>query len=481
MSLTIALNAALSGLRASQTGIELVSRNVSNATTEGYTRKTVPQDALIIGGQGAGVKLGEVTRQVNYQLQRDVRNGGSQAANLSVLQDFLSRFELSLGKPGDNTSIGNVVGALGDSFRTLATSPESVTAQTAVVNQAQQLAGTFNRLGNAVQSLRGEAERGIADAVGNVNRLLTDIESLNGQIVTANSTGRSSADLEDQRDRKLDALAKEIGINYFKRDNGEVTITTASGRTLLDGVAHQLTFTPVAQVTAGAAYPATLDGVMLDGVDLFQTPPITPPMTEVATGRLAGLADLRDRILPQAQLQLDELASVMTQQLAGLTPPLELFQDGTATYLPANITGYAQRIAVNLAVVNQPWRLRDGTAAAGPNTATPSDGTLPRAVIDLFETVQTFAAATGLGTQFTYAQYGASLVGFQGAQRQEQADQLANQQVINNALNERLTGESGVNVDQEMALMVQLQNSYSANARVVTAIKEMLDALLSIG
>src|SRR5215470_14451432 len=317
MSLTIALQAALTGLRAAQTGIELVSRNVANATTEGYTRKTAPQDPLIVGGQGAGVKVGEVTRQVNFQLQRDVRNGTSQAQSLSVLQDFLSRFELTLGKPGDNTSIGNVVGALADSFRTLATSPESVTAQTAVVNQAQNLVGTFNRLGDAVQALRGEAERGIADSVTKVNQYLDDIQSLNGQIVTAHSTGRTTADLEDQRDRKLDALSKEMGINYFTRDNGEVTITTASGRTLLDGVAHHLVFTPVSQVTAGATYPTSLNGVTLDGMDLFKAPPTTTPMTEVATGRLAGLADLRDRILPQAELQLDELASQMTQQFAG--------------------------------------------------------------------------------------------------------------------------------------------------------------------
>jgi len=481
MSLTIALQSALSGLRANQTGIELVSRNVSNATTEGYTRKTVPQDPLIVGGQGAGVILGEVTRQVNYQLQRDVRNGNSNAETLRVLQDYLGRYELTLGKPGDNTSIGNVVGALGDAFRTLATSPESVTAQTNVVNHAQNLAGTLNRLSDSVQSLRGEAERGIADSVGKINQYLDDIQELNSQIVTASSTGRSTADLEDQRDRKLDALSKELGINYFKRDNGEITITTAGGRTLLDGVAHKLSFIQVAQVTAGAAYPGSLNGVLVDGIDILQAPPVTPPSTEVATGRLASLADLRDRYLPQAQLQLDELASVMTQQLSGLTPPLELFQDGAATYAPANITGYAQRIKVNQAVVSQPWRLRDGTAAAGPNTATPSDSTLPNRVIDLFEGTQAFAATTGLGTQFTFGQYGAALVGFQSAQAQTKADQLTNQSVINDALKLTLSGESGVNVDQEMALMVQLQNAYSANARVVTAIKEMLDALLSIG
>ena len=480
MSLTVALQAALSGLRVNQFGIDLVSRNVSNATTEGYTRKTAPQTPLIVAGQGAGVEIGQVVRQVTDQLQRQVRAGLSDAANLSTIDDFLGRLELSFGKPGDNTSLGNKVSDLADAFRTLANSPESVTAQNEVLARAEELTTALASLSGTVQDLRNEAERGINDAVNNINGLLDDVQKINSQIVTARSAGQSTADLEDQQDRKLNDLSKLIGINYFRRDNGEITITTASGRTMLDGVAHKLQFVASAQVTAIATYPASLNGVTLDGVDLFQTPPVTPPMTEVGTGRLAALADLRDRILPQAEAQLDELASVMTQQFAGLTPPLELFQDGSSTYNVANITGYAQRIKVNQAIVANPWRLRDGTAVAVPNTTTPSDGTLPRAVIDMFTTVQTFSGTTGLGTQFTFSQYGATFVGYQANQRQTASDRLANQDAINDALTTRLTGESGVNVDQEMALMVQLQNAYSANARVVSAIKDMLDALLQI-
>lgn len=39
---------------------------------------------------------------------------------------------------------------------------------------------------------------------------------------------------------------------------------------------------------------------------------------------------------------------------------------------------------------------------------------------------------------------------------------------------------SGVNIDEELAQMVVLQNSYSAAARVMTTAKEMYDALLGM-
>src|SRR5688572_11358707 len=92
--LTTALLAATSGLRAAQTGIDIVSRNVANATTVGYTRKTVPQTPLIVGGEGQGVRLGDIERQVNARLQVEVRSGLSQTTAYGVRDDFLSRFEL---------------------------------------------------------------------------------------------------------------------------------------------------------------------------------------------------------------------------------------------------------------------------------------------------------------------------------------------------------------------------------------------------
>ena len=72
--LTTALLAATSGLRAAQTGIDLVSRNVANATTVGYTRKTIVQTPLIVGGEGQGVRLGDIERNVNARLQVEVRS-----------------------------------------------------------------------------------------------------------------------------------------------------------------------------------------------------------------------------------------------------------------------------------------------------------------------------------------------------------------------------------------------------------------------
>jgi flagellar hook-associated protein 1 FlgK len=466
--LTTALLAATSGLRAAQTGIDLVSRNVANATTVGYTRKTVVQTPLIVGGEGQGVQLGQIQRQVNERLQVEVRNGLSETTMLQVQDDFLSRFELAFGKPGDNTTISNQLHALADAFRQLSTNPDVITTQTTVISKAEVLANGLNTLADRVQGLRSEAEDQIKTSVDIINAKLAAIDDLNAQIAQAQSLGQSTPDLEDRRDQFLNDLAKEIDISYFKRSNGEIWIQTKNGTALLDVTVHTLSFNATPVITPLQSYPLGLDGVMIDGQDITST---------ITGGRLRGLFDLRDTILPQAQLQLDSLAATLTTSLTG--QDLELFNDGGATFNVANTTGYANRITVNQTVKDEPWRTRDGTVVAVPNTNT-GNADIPLAIVNMFESLQTFPGTTGLGTSFTLEGYGAAFIAFQATQRANINDAMTNKSVLTESLQTRLTNDSGVNVDRELALMIELQNSYSANARMVQAVKEMFDELLRV-
>lgn len=466
MSLTTALIAAGTGLRTAQTGIDLVSRNVANATTPGYTRKTAQQTPLIVGGQGQGVRLELVQRTVNARLQFETREALSATETYRVTDDFLSRFELAFGKPGDGSSIASQLGRLGDAFRQLATNPDVVTAQATVVSRAEGFARGLNDLTSQIQGLRTEAESGIRASVDTINSRLATIDRLNVQIVQAKALGQSTADLEDRRDIMMDDLSREIDITYFTREGGDVWIMTRSGQALLDTRVHSVTFANVAQVGATQSYPGTLDGLMIDGTD------VTAGLTG---GRIKGLFDLRDTLLPQAQTQVDELASKVTTLFAAEN--LELFMDGGATFTVAGTTGYAGRIVVNPAVKSELWRTRDGTLAAS-ESANRGDATIPLAIINQFEAIQTFPAAAGLGTTFTIQGYAAAFISFQGSQRADIADRLANQSALTEAMQTRLTNDSGVNVDRELALMIELQSSYSAAARMIQAIKEMYDQLL---
>ena len=94
-----------------------------------------------------------------------------------------------------------------------------------------------------------------------------------------------------------------------------------------------------------------------------------------------------------------------------------------------------------------------------------------------------YSPQTGIGT--TGAPFTGSLLSFtkqvisaQG-EAASSAKQLADgQDVVLNTLKNKMSATSGVNIDEEMAHLLALQNAYSANARVMSTVKDMYTALL---
>jgi flagellar hook-associated protein 1 FlgK len=187
-------------------------------------------------------------------------------------------------------------------------------------------------------------------------------------------------------------------------------------------------------------------------------------------------------------VNVDGLSAVVTQtSLAGGSAEFPLFTDGSAPYTGAitgtgsQLTGLAARIAVNPLVAADPSNLivyQPGTSAG--------DGTRPDFIYQqLTSAAQTFSPTTGIGT--TTAPFTGSIPTYlrqfisQQGEAASSADNLKQgQDVVLNSLQQRFNDASGVNVDEEMSNLLTLQNSYAANARVLSAVKEMLDTLIQM-
>ena len=178
--------------------------------------------------------------------------------------------------------------------------------------------------------------------------------------------------------------------------------------------------------------------------------------------------------------------ATMTSTTAG-SAEFPLFTDGASPYtgaitaLGSQMVGLSGRIAVNPAVAANPSTLvvyQPGTPAG--------DSTRPDFIYQrLTSTSQTFPSGTGIGT--ASAPFIGSLPVYlrQVLSQQGEAATAANnlkqgQDVVLNALEQRFNDTSGVNVDQEMANLLTLQNSYGANARVLSAVKDMFDTLINM-
>lgn len=358
MGLEIALSNALSGLRANQSALQITSNNVSNAQTPGYSAEIVALNSVSVDGQGAGVDLGPVTRNVSQQLLDAVRDETSAQSFAQTTSGQLSQLQNFLGNPNDGSSIASQLSNLATALQSLATTPSGSTQQMQVVAAAQQTAQTFNSLAQNIQSLRADADQSIQTSVNDAQTQLATIQQLNAQIQQLQALGQSTANLQDQRDVAVNALAGDLNITTVQRSDGTIGVYTTTGVALLDGTqAPTLTHAAVSSVSPTVSYPGGgINGILLNGVDIT---------SQIAGGTIGALLQLRDTTLPQIGQQLDALANATVNQLnaihnSGTSVPAANSLTSAATGLTA-ATAFTGTGTVRLAVVDQ-----NGNAVAAP-------------------------------------------------------------------------------------------------------------------
>ncbi len=304
-SLTLAMRTAQSGLLVNQSAVNAVANNITNVNSQGYSRKIVNIESRVVNGAGAGVQLSALTRQIDEGLLKSLRLELSSLNAFSAQTSSYERMQELFGSPADDNSISHVLGQLTNALETLAVSPDKILEQSELVRRGSELVLKFQQMSTTIQELRQQADKGIADAVTEINKLITNIGDFNDKLVRNTALNLDVTDLQDQRDQALDRLAELIDIRYFARADGDVIVFTSAGRTLVDSVPATLTHAAAGTVSATTThaegdFAGLYVGTAIPGNDIT---------TEVRSGQLKGLIDLRDDVLANLQSELDELAA----------------------------------------------------------------------------------------------------------------------------------------------------------------------------
>tara|TARA_B100000965_G_scaffold376306_1_gene369458 strand:- start:1244 stop:3541 length:2298 start_codon:yes stop_codon:yes gene_type:complete len=309
--ITQALRAAQSGLLANQTALNIVSQNVSNVNTEGYSRKIIQQQSVVLAGQGAGVSIADFTRVVDQGLLKSIRLELGELNNVTVQASYYDRMQETFGAPGDNTSISHILEQLKEAAELLSVSPDRVLEQNEVVRQALAAVEKFADMSRSIQDLRLQADQQIESVVVEINQLTADIDQLNDDIIRFGSTGNDTTDLEDQRDNKVDRLSELVDIRFFSRNDGDIVVFTSSGLTLVDTIPPTVTH----EAASSMSSTSSVAGGQIDGIYVGERLAINDLTTQARGGQLAGLLNMRDDVLPNLQAQLDELAAQLRDQI----------------------------------------------------------------------------------------------------------------------------------------------------------------------
>lgn len=308
MPITSALNSAISGLHASQAAIDVISQNISNVNTPGYTKKVYQQSSVVLNGQGMGAKEELYTRNVNEGLIKDLRKNAALLSNLVIKDDFMSRIENLFGEPGSSADLSNEFNNIMTAFENLASNPSDLVSQNNTIQSINSALNRINNLGRQLQTMRQEADQKLTTLCEEANDILKQIDSLNDSIVRTQTLGyQSTTDYEDQMDQLMLRLSEIMDIQYFKRSSGETVIMTSSGENLLDNNAQALNHTTITTTQAWTTYSGgNIGGIYLNGKDITSS---------IKTGEMAALIDLRDSILPEMQASLDAMSTAFAQQM----------------------------------------------------------------------------------------------------------------------------------------------------------------------
>jgi flagellar hook-associated protein 1 FlgK len=346
MSLGSALATAMSGLRANQAALSIVSSNIANAQTPGYVSRGINQIEVTTGDTGASVLVTGVNRQLNQYIQSQLRTETAGGAYADQMANVLTQLQSVYGSPGSAGSLETTYSNFTTALQSLSTTSGSSSSQISALNAAQAMAQQLNSTTQGIQTLRTNAEQDLGISVGQANAAMTQIATLNTQLQGMNPTDPTAATLMDQRDAAINQLSQLMDIRVSTTGNNQTTIYTTNGVELVGAQASQLAFNSQGTLNANSQWnsnPAlssvgTITCTLGNGakVDMIATNSIT-------SGQIAADITLRDKTLVQAQAQVDQLAASMASALSdkttagtAVTGPPAGFSVDVSKVLPGN-------------------------------------------------------------------------------------------------------------------------------------------------
>ena len=460
MGLLESLNIGRKALGAASAGINVVSNNVANVNTAGYSRRSlttstsdpVEQQGVFFG---QGVDISGIVRAHDRYLGMRLVDAVGLKARANTAEESL-RLTESYFNDTSNTGLVEVYGAFYDTMSQLSTDPSDLSLRTVAVNAAESLSNTVVHIAEGLQQSINDFDSNFNSTFAQVNTLITQIAQLNAAIGRQGDS-QGNTDLLDKRDQLIRELAALTGATAQLEADGQATVFIGGHAAVSGAAARSLSL--VTAVGAAPTVSLSADGGSID-------------VTSDLGGNLGGVLDARS--YTQGYLsRLDDFAFTFTTSLNAIN--LAGF-DGTGAaggnlfVPPAALAGAASTMAVDpLLSANANLLALAGVAAGGAGDDTN---------LQSFLSFESTAAFTG---GLTGLQFISSMVSDVGSDMAAtSADSEAQDAQVQDFDAMRLS-ISGVDNDEEALKLIEFQSAYRAAAKVVTATDEMLRILTSLG
>lgn len=243
MSTFTGLSTMVRGILSNQTALNTTGHNITNASTEGYSRQStnlVSANAEIRSGiygsiaVGTGVETQSITRSRDIFADKQFRDENSTQSYYETIARNYDSLEVIFNDAGE-TGMATMIGQFYKDLVDLSTNASDNDHRSIVVNSAKNLCDLIHTNTAEVQKQINAAYDDMALYVNEMNETLEGIVNANKLIVAREALGANANDLRDQRDLLVDQLSKYLNVNVSENSFGSYQITSG-GVMLVNGI-----------------------------------------------------------------------------------------------------------------------------------------------------------------------------------------------------------------------------------------------------
>ncbi len=450
-----ALSSSMSALAADQAEMDVTSNNLANSSTAGYARRVLvleeqPSYSSGLAGEiGTGVSVGSVQSirdpMLDSQVQQETQQQSASQEVVNAMQPVQTLFV------SGNGGVSDAMSTFFSDLQELSTSPADPTLRTTVLTDANNLASAFQNTASQLTATQQNLDLGVGQSVQQINQLTAQLAQVNAQLITAQGSGLSGNDLEDQQQSLMSQLSSLVGFSVTQNSEG-LTLTTANGTPLVVGGES------FALSTAVNSSTGFQDVISAQGQDIT---------SQISAGQLGGILQARDDAIAGVLSSLNTLAGSFASAINTVNEAgYDLNgKQGTALFSVTAGAGAAESMAV---AITDPSQI----AASSSATASGDNSNL----LNMIDVGSQPLVNSQTPTQFLSGMV--YQVGTDVSQAQSESD--ASSLMLQQLQSEQGSVE-GVSTDEEAANLLTYQQAYQASARVVTVVDDLTLAAINLG
>lgn len=483
MSLLSSLGIAKNSLAVASAQTHMHSSNILGASDTNFNRRFGVVDGNLINGQSL-----TIVRATNEAVQAQFLNSNSAAASAVQTDELVNLLRPILNDPNDEAAISSQINALKNELIALSASPIDPLSASIVFDRAHSIARDLNQGAERASELENLVLSKTKRAVDSINNELNELARVESMIAKAVPGQNEAAAYYDSRDEILKNLSALIGIRTNIGVDGSLSVYTDSNVVLYDKLPRLASIS--IETSSGVRIPV----VSIDGLDVTSSNSRMPIMS----GEISALTKFQAEILVPAATQLDEIAKGLIEAFADYDqtgnpanpyiPGLFVSAAPVTFPLGSHIPGLAAALRVNSNVeplAGGAILFRDGMLG---NPANPSynNNTFGQAgysarieeLIQAIELPQTFDVSSQLAEDQSLLSFSNSSVSWLNEVAKQADRNKTEKLVMRGHVAAALNADTGVNLDEEMEKMLEIEHSYQATAKLISRIDQMLQSLL---